>query len=79
MLHRSVESATELGPMTFPEPAIQREYCQISQSKVDPSQIDPELPVMNGSFRQFGAHGWQAPDGVRMRARRTARLASTGR
>jgi hypothetical protein len=35
----------------------------------------PELPVVNGSFRQFGAHGWQEPDGdgVRMRARRTAR------
>ena len=29
--------------------------------------FDPELPVVNGSFRQFGAHGWQEPDGVRMR------------
>ena len=37
--------------------------------------LDPELPVVNGSLRQFGAHGWQEPDGVRMRARRTARSA----
>jgi hypothetical protein len=37
--------------------------------------LTPELPVVNGSFRQFGAHGWQEPDGVRMRARRTARSA----
>jgi hypothetical protein len=36
---------------------------------------DPELPVVNGSFKQSGAHGWQEPDGVRMRARRTARSA----
>ena len=43
------------------------------------SPPDPELPVVNGSFRQFGAHGWQEPDGVRMRARRTARSAYTGR
>ena len=31
------------------------------------STIDPELPLVNGGFRQFGAHGWQEPDGVRMR------------
>jgi hypothetical protein len=37
--------------------------------------LTPELSVVNGSFRQIGAHGWQEPDGVRMRARRTARSA----
>jgi len=51
----------------------------ISDRRVQPTRRrslrDPELPVVNGSFRQFGAHGWQEPDGVRMRARRTARSA----
>jgi hypothetical protein len=25
------------------------------------AQIEPEAPVVNGSFRKFGAHGWQEP------------------
>ena len=37
------------------------------------SEVDSELPVVTGSFRQFGAHGWRELDRVRMRAGWTAR------
>jgi hypothetical protein len=41
----------DLGPMTFPQPVIQRECCQISESTVDLSQIDRLLPDATGRFR----------------------------
>jgi hypothetical protein len=45
----NVAKWAELGPMTFPEPAIRLEYCQFSQSTGDPSQIgvDPMETVVN--------------------------------
>ena len=55
--------------------AAERENFGARSSTLSMTEFDPELPVVNGSFRQFGAHGWQEPDGVRMRARRTARSA----